>query len=98
MDSRAPRLVSPASAIPSPAGPGQSNPASVAQDAACGRSAARLKGSAPSASDHQVPWDSHFDQALDGASCANVTDITANLTQRTNYSCLSAVDMGTAAR
>jgi hypothetical protein len=41
-----------------------------------------------------VPWDSHFDQALDPASCQNATDITNNLTQHTNYSCLSAVDFG----
>jgi hypothetical protein len=42
-----------------------------------------------------VPWDVHLDQTLDASSCENSTDITANLTQHTNYSCLSAVDMGT---
>ena len=41
-----------------------------------------------------VPWDTHFDQALDASACQNRTDITANLTQHTNYSCLSAIDMG----
>lgn len=41
-----------------------------------------------------VPWDSHFDQALDDSQCQNATDITVNLTQHTNYSCLAAVDMG----
>ena len=41
-----------------------------------------------------VPWDSHYGQALDPSACQNAADITANLTQHTNYSCLSAVDMG----
>ena len=41
-----------------------------------------------------VPWDLHFDQALAAADCQNATDITANLTQHTNYSCLAAIDMG----
>jgi hypothetical protein len=41
-----------------------------------------------------VPWDVHLDQTLDASACQNSTDVTANLTQRTNYSCLSAVDMG----
>ena len=41
-----------------------------------------------------VPWDVHLDQTLDASACENSTDITANLTQHTNYSCLAAVDMG----
>ena len=39
-----------------------------------------------------VPWDTHFDQALDASACTKSTDITANLTQHTNYSCLAAVN------
>jgi hypothetical protein len=42
-----------------------------------------------------VPWDTHLGEALDASlACENSTDITANLTQHTNYSCLAAVDMG----
>jgi len=41
-----------------------------------------------------VPWDSHFDQVLPSSDCQNAVDITSNLTQHTNYSCLSAVDFG----
>lgn len=41
-----------------------------------------------------VPWDSVFDQAIPSSECQNPVDITANLTQHTNYSCLSAVDFG----
>jgi hypothetical protein len=41
-----------------------------------------------------VPWDLHFDQALAASDCQNATDITENLTQHTNYSCLAAIDMG----
>ena len=41
-----------------------------------------------------IPWDSHYDQVLDSSYCQNATDITVNLTQHTNYSCLSAVDWG----
>ena len=40
------------------------------------------------------PWDQHVDQALEPSACQNATDITLNLTQHTNYSCLSAVDFG----
>ena len=41
-----------------------------------------------------VPWDVKMGQVLHSSDCRNSTDITANLTQLTNYSCLSAVDMG----
>ena len=41
-----------------------------------------------------IPWDEHYDQVLDSSYCLNATDITVNLTQHTNYSCLSAVDFG----
>ena len=41
-----------------------------------------------------VPWETHFGQVLDPSVCQNATDITPNLTQHTNYSCLSTVDFG----
>jgi len=40
------------------------------------------------------PWETHYDQVLAPSVCQNATDITPNLTQHTNYSCLSAVDFG----
>lgn len=41
-----------------------------------------------------VAWNTHIGQVLDPSVCQNATDISNNLTQHTNYSCLSAIDFG----